>query len=341
MLRRLVSFVLLVALAAALFVAALPQLVGLERHAYVSQAVSFRGIAIVVAVVAAIVLLFAAALLRPFRRFLRWAAVLFVVFALVSAAVVFERGTGDTKFATAAKGDVTVLAWNTEGSRPGSARIAALAESTGADVIALPETSRATADLVAAALAKVKKPMQVFALAYDQTDPSHSTALLISTALGKYTMSSDTTTTAVLPTVIAAPASDTEPIIVAVHPAAPVPTLFPEWQSGLKYLEKLCGGTNMIMAGDFNSTLDHQAGLGTLSATVGSCRDAAAATDNAGLGTWPTKLPALLGTPIDHVMATSDWRATGMRVITTEDKAGSDHRPIVAQLTPTAVPTGG
>jgi endonuclease/exonuclease/phosphatase (EEP) superfamily protein YafD len=62
--------------------------------------------------------------------------------------------------------------------------------------------------------------------------------------------------------------------------------------------------------------------------------DAGDATGNAAVGTWPTNLPALLGAPIDHVMATPGWRITGMRVVTNWDGAGSDHRPIVVQLSP-------
>ena len=62
--------------------------------------------------------------------------------------------------------------------------------------------------------------------------------------------------------------------------------------------------------------------------------DAASATDNAAVGTWPTALPALLGAPIDRVLATENWRVTGMRVIQSHDSHGSDHRPVLAQLTP-------
>jgi endonuclease/exonuclease/phosphatase family metal-dependent hydrolase len=62
--------------------------------------------------------------------------------------------------------------------------------------------------------------------------------------------------------------------------------------------------------------------------------DAAAASDNAGVGTWPTSFPALVGAPIDHIMATPNWEVTGMRVIENYDKYGSDHRPVLAQLTP-------
>ena len=55
---------------------------------------------------------------------------------------------------------------------------------------------------------------------------------------------------------------------------------------------------------------------------------------NAAVGTWPTSVPALLGTPIDHVLATPNWRFTGFRVLGDEDSAGSDHRPVIARLAP-------
>ena len=45
---------------------------------------------------------------------------------------------------------------------------------------------------------------------------------------------------------------------------------------------------------------------------------------------------ALLGAPIDHVMATPDWTVTGSVVMRTLDGSGSDHRPIVVQLERTA-----
>ena len=33
-------------------------------------------------------------------------------------------------------------------------------------------------------------------------------------------------------------------------------------------------------------------------------------------------------------MATQNWTVTGMRVLENYDKYGSDHRPVLAQLTP-------
>jgi endonuclease/exonuclease/phosphatase family metal-dependent hydrolase len=65
---------------------------------------------------------------------------------------------------------------------------------------------------------------------------------------------------------------------------------------------------------------------------LGECSVGGACSGFAAVGSWASSLPALIGTPIDHVMTTSNWRVTGMRVIQKEDTAGSDHRPIVAQL---------
>jgi endonuclease/exonuclease/phosphatase (EEP) superfamily protein YafD len=56
------------------------------------------------------------------------------------------------------------------------------------------------------------------------------------------------------------------------------------------------------------------------------------ATGNGGVGTWPTSTPALIGAPIDHVMATDAWVPVGSVVLTSMDGSGSDHRPLIVQL---------
>ena len=331
------TFILLLAIAAALFVLALPQVAGLQQRYYIVQLISFRGVLVAGSVVAAVVLLLLSLPLRVIRGLLGGTAVLLLVFAVVNAGVIFERGTGSTKFTAKAPGDITVLAWNTRGDAPGPARIAALALAEHANIVSLPETLNKTAVEVAAIMKKSGVTMSVLTLAYDQKDTAQSTSLLISANLGAYQMSTDKTTTEVLPTVVARPKDGTGPVIVAAHPVAPVQAHFGTWSTDQRYLAKLCSGESMIMAGDFNATLDHESGLGaTPSATLGKCHDAAKAKDSAGLGTWPTNVPELLATPIDHVMATTDYQVTGFRVITSEDKTGSDHRPIVAQLTPRA-----
>jgi endonuclease/exonuclease/phosphatase (EEP) superfamily protein YafD len=49
------------------------------------------------------------------------------------------------------------------------------------------------------------------------------------------------------------------------------------------------------------------------------------------VGTWSTSLPPLIGTPIDHIMATANWTPTGSVVLGSLDGSGSDHRPLVVQ----------
>ncbi|AMM20298.1 hypothetical protein AX769_09155 [Frondihabitans sp. PAMC 28766] len=334
MLRRFITFVLLLAVAAALLVLAFPQALGLQQHYYIAQLIAFRGVLVGISLVAFVVFLLVAIIARPVRGFFGGAATLLIVFALISSGVLFERGPGDDKFKAVETGDVTVLSWNTRGGAPGASRIAALALSEHATVVSLPETPKPVAEAIAADMKKYGSAMSVLNLTYSPTDKSKSTSLLISSKLGAYTMSTDQTTTEILPTVIATPVDHTGPTIVAVHSVAPVAAYMPQWRHDLKYLSTLCGAKDTILAGDFNSTLDHLSGLGTGSATLGTCRDAALATSNAGVGTWPTNVPKLLATPIDHVMTTSDWSVSGFEVIGSEDQAGSDHRPILAQLTP-------
>lgn len=335
MVRRLISFVLLAAVAAGLLVAAFPQVVGWQRDYYVAQVIAFRGAMVAIAVVAAFVFLLVALIARPVRGFFGGLTTLLVIFALITAGIVVERGTGDAKFATKTTGDITVVSWNTRGGAPGPAAIAKLALAEHADVVSLPETTHQTALEVAVAMKAGGTDMNLFTLAYSDTDTAKSTSLLIAKSLGTYTVSLDKTTTEILPTVIAKPASGKGPTIVAVHSVAPVHYFMSQWRHDLKYLASLCGSnSDVIMAGDFNSTLDHLKGLGTGSAALGSCRDAALATSNAGVGTWPTSVPELAAAPIDHVMTSSGYKVDGFHVIGSEDKAGSDHRPVVAQLTP-------
>jgi endonuclease/exonuclease/phosphatase (EEP) superfamily protein YafD len=340
-LRRTVTFILLLAVLCVLVVLAFPQVVGWQQHYYIAQLIAFRGVLAGIGAVLFVVFLLVGLIVRPVRGFFGGTATLLLVFALVNAGVVFERGTGSDKVHDPVTGTINVLSWNTEGGKPGAVAIADLAVTKHADVVSLPETTAATAKAVAAEMAKDKRPMNVLTLAYDQTDTAKSTSLLISTALGAYTMSTDQTTTEILPTIVARPVKGDGPEIIAVHSVAPVKEYMSQWRHDLRYLKSLCTTKNAILAGDFNSTLDHLSGLGTGSATLGTCRDAAFATANAGVGTWPTSVPPLAGTPIDHVMTTSDWSVAGFQVITTQDDAGSDHRPIFAQLNPKDIVSTG
>jgi endonuclease/exonuclease/phosphatase (EEP) superfamily protein YafD len=334
MIARLAAAILTVILAAAAAILVWPQLFRLEWTLPVAQVVSFRALSVVGAAAVLIVLLVIAIFSVGARRLTGSVAVVLVVFGAVSLAVLASRGTGSEDFATKRDSALTVLSWNTQGDAPGAAAIADFALDGDVDILTLPETSRTMADQVAALLATAGRPMTVLAVSTNESDSAASTALLISADLGGYTLSTDVGNTSTLPTLVAAPDDGSGPTIIAVHGMAPLPSAMQNWRADLEWLADLCTG-NTIMAGDFNATVDHMSRLATTEgSSLGECADSAMLTNNAAVGTWPSNIPALLSTPIDHVLATDDWRVTGMRVIQSADDAGSDHRPVLAQLSP-------
>ena len=332
---RILSAVIVLVVGAAAVVLAWPTLFGLARTPIVGQIVALRGLGIAVALVIVVLFTLIALLSAKARRFCASIAVIMLAFVAINGAVLSTRGFGNLAFETSTDNDVTVLAWNTLGDAPGAEAIAALAIDSNATVISLPESTQELGLEIAEIMAAAGHPMSVHTVAYDQIAKARSTTVLISVSLGEYQVDSSLITTAVLPTVVATPVDGTGPTIIAVHALAPLPPMMTGWERDLAWLADACSSDNVIMAGDFNATLDHFGGLATTrGAALGDCFDAALATDNAAVGTWPTQLPTLLGSPIDHVMATANWRVTGMRVIESHDGFGSDHRPILAQLTP-------
>jgi endonuclease/exonuclease/phosphatase (EEP) superfamily protein YafD len=118
------------------------------------------------------------------------------------------------------------------------------------------------------------------------------------------------------------------PTLVATHLRAPsARASMPEWRAHTAVIAAVCRATpGVVVAGDLNATLDHP-GLHDL----GPCVDAAEQAGAAALGTWPARVPPLLGAPIDHVLVDGRaWRVTGFAVLPAV--GGSDHRPVVAHL---------
>lgn len=335
MTRRVLAAATILVVAAVLFAAAWPQLFGLQKAPLAAQFVSLRGLAVACALLVVVILLFLAVLSRRGRRLFASLGLVVVLFIALNAAVLATRGFGDGGFQTKGPADLTVLSWNTLGDAPGPEAIARLALETDADIVSLPETSSETAIAVAELMRAGGRPMWAHTFHYDLVSKARSTSLLTSVDLGTYSVDTDHRTTQVLPTLVATPDDGTGPTIVAVHAVAPIPSQLNHWKLDLTWLAGACSGDNVIMAGDFNATVDHFAGLSNApGAALGNCIDAGTATGNGAVGTWPTALPALLGAPIDHVMATDGWRMTGMRVETSRDDDRSDHRPIVVQLSP-------
>lgn len=348
MLPRLLHALILLGAAVLLLVVTWPQAFGLHNTWVIAHLVSFRALAVIGAVIG-LVLLGLLRFIRPWRRTLGMMMVLLVLFGVANVGILAARGfTASTALGSAtqlnsdtAAGAVTVLSWNTLGDAPGASVIADLAVAQNADVVTLPETTEETGVLIAEAMRDAGRPMWVHTLAFDLVSKARSTTLLISPDLGDYAVSNAAGSgppgnTNVLPTVVAEPVDGSGPTIVAVHAVAPIQYEMSNWRSDLDWLATQCQGDNVIMAGDFNSTLDHMAGRssGSGQSVLGNCADAALSHGSASLGTWPTSIPAVLGSPIDHVMATPNWQMTALRVVDEQDGAGSDHRPIVATLTP-------
>lgn len=340
MLPRVLGWVVVIGTAIAAVVLLWPQAFGMNDQWVTAHVVALRGLAVIGGIVMLVAFLLLA-IGRRARRFALAMALVFAVFAGGNAAVLAVRGFGgETDAAASASPEsITVLSWNTLGEGPGASVIAELAIAEGADVIVLPETTEQLGEEIAIEMRDAGTPMWVHAQQFSDYLKAQSTTLLISPDLGDYTVTSadwtgppDNTNT--LPTVVAEPVDGVGPRIVAVHAVAPVRWELRNWRSDLDWLAEQCTGDDIIMAGDFNATLDHFSGRGIDGADLGTCSDAAASSSAAGVGTWPTDLPELLGSPIDHVLATANWTVGDFRVLDGFDDAGSDHRPIVSTLSP-------
>ena len=327
--------ILALAVAAACLVLVWPQALGLHRTLPVTQLVSFR---LVGALGLAGALLLVALLLlvsRRLRALLAASATVLLVATLAAGGVILVRGTAASLPPSGAPDAVRVLARNTLGNEPGSPTIARLALDYDVDVLMLPETTHDMGLEIASLLREAGRPMWVLSSNPAPGYRAAETTLLVSAELGEYEISDAYGDTAVLASVVAEPVDGQGPLLVAAHPVAPVPEQMQNWRDDLAWLAGVCAG-DAIVAGDFNATLDHLAGLeapDVAGAVLGECRDAAREAGSASLGTWTSGKPPLLVPAIDHVMHTPGWEVTGFEVITREDRAGSDHRPVFAELT--------
>ncbi|RFA14031.1 hypothetical protein B7R22_10435 [Subtercola boreus] len=329
MIVRILFAVVAVLTVAVLAVLSWPQGFGLEHSIVIAQVVAFRPVLALAAVVLAVLLLAGMLVARRTRGLFGFLTVVLLLFAGGQAAVLATRGwVPDAGHAgaseTATDDDIVVLSWNTLGGAADAASIAGLALRLGADVVTLPETPESTATEVAALMTAGGKPVWAHTSSHGDY-LSLSTSILVSTALGEYAVNDTFGDTGTLPSIVVSPVNGDGPTLAAVHPVAPTPDDLEGWRTDLDWVNRLCQTPNLIVAGDFNSTLDHLTG-------IGDCRDAALTAGTAALGSWPTWLPALVGTPIDHVLTTGGWRVVSAEVIQSEDGTGSDHRPITATL---------
>ena len=335
---RLLGILGTVMFAIAVAVLTWPSFFRLERTFPIAQIVSFRGLlAIAFAALAIVALLFAIA--RPMRAFALTVALIAVVSVVANVAVVAARGVGTDTLPAKTEDSIRVMTWNTAGSATAPDTVAQIAVAMDADIVTLPETTIETGEKVALAMRDLGHPMWAHYTDYPSTQwDAGSTTLLISPELGDYSViessldgSSNTST---VPSAVAMPTTGDGPIVVAAHAVAPRQSYMEYWRDDLQWLADQCVDDNVIMAGDFNATIDHMSNLGVDGGTLGRCRDGAVETGNGGVGTWTTEIPALVGAPIDHVMASSHWKPTGSLVLRSMDSSGSDHRPLIVQFEP-------
>ncbi|HLP23600.1 MAG TPA: endonuclease/exonuclease/phosphatase family protein [Microbacteriaceae bacterium] len=329
--RRILAAVVL----AAAVVVSWPQALGLQTAPVFGHIVALRG-AIVVAGIAGFLALGLLRLIPGLRLITGTLAFVLVLMSVGNGAIVAWRGVSGTPLTPDAS-SITVLEWNTEGEKVSADSIAQLALRVHADIIALPETTDDLGEKVALAMKAAGSPMWSNTVSFNRDYKALNTTILLSPILGEYTVTSYSGSgpplnTNTAPTVVAKPTDGTGPTIVAVHAVAPREGQMGNWRSDLAWLATQCSGNDVILAGDFNSTIDNMAGLGVDGGHLGRCVDAGASAKGAGLGTWPTKVPSMLGSPIDHVLATPNYRISGFQVLSEYDSAGSDHRPIITQL---------
>ena len=241
-------------------------------------------------------------------------------------------------------GAVSVLSLNTEREGADVEAVAGLADTVGADVLVLPETTQRYGRRLAEALTEKKgsgaqppgfavfsdtgMPSDLAEQGIDQnSDPAYSTTVLVASRLGGYRQVEESAG-AGFGTVRLEPESGDGPVIVGVHTYPPLPGAMTWWRSSVADVASLCrrSTAGLIVAGDFNATRDH-APLRDL----GGCTSAGEQAGIGGLATWPSSTgTTLLGATIDHVLVDGAvWEGKEGRVVTIP---GTDHRAVVVQL---------
>ncbi|MDR6865530.1 endonuclease/exonuclease/phosphatase (EEP) superfamily protein YafD [Microbacterium resistens] len=337
---RLLGILFTVLFAIATVVLAWPQFFHLEQTFPITQLVAARGL-VVLAYLGILILALLLAIARPLRGFAASIAIVALLGAAASAGVGAVRGVAPSALPEKTAESVRVLAWNTAGEAVAAEEIAQTIVEQKADIVALPETTEAVGEEIAIMLRDQGRPMWVHHVQFrpevERGPDSWQTTLLISPNLGDYSViqsSADgSSNTGSVPSAVVMPVDGKGPTVVAVHTVAPRPDDMDGWREDLRWVADQCPGGNVIMAGDFNATVDHMGELGKNGGDLGACLDAASRTGAGALGTWPTSLPSLAGAPIDHVMATAQWRASGSQVLD-GNANGSDHRALIAQLEP-------
>ncbi|WP_165962732.1 endonuclease/exonuclease/phosphatase family protein [Occultella glacieicola] len=254
--------------------------------------------------------------------------------AVGHGAVLAGRGLsagGVPTAATETADEITLLNLNLRGRAADTDDVVDLVREAGVDVLVLPESGGDVLGELADALAAAGERFEAFAGTRGVSDPD-GTGILVSESMGAYE-EVPSTERSVLRIV---PVSGDGPPITAVHPRSPPgirtalvrPQALQTWRDEVAAVAPLCAQTpGGIVAGDFNATLDHAP-----MRTIAPCVDASVLAGIGGVSTYPVRMPALLGTTIDHVLIDpADFEVTAGAVV---EVPGTDHRGVLIRLVP-------
>lgn len=309
---------LLVVAAAA--VGVLPDLLGLDGRSPFAQLVAFRP-----TLLAGLLVLAVGATVAAGVRKRGWTlAVGLLAVTAVGTAMVAPRALAGVTVPdpdAPARPALTVLSFNTYEGKADVDALAALIRETKPDLIALPESAGRFRDKLAPLV-----PDYRFSPSQERGPDVEGVTAAVRTNLGDVAVQVDRSTE--VPSVMVSGGGLGTLRFVAVHAVAPTPGAVSQWRSDLASVGRWCADPQsgpVIVAGDFNSTLDHSE---FRSATT-ACTDSAEYSGEGLVGTWPSSSPRWLGTQIDHVLVRGGVAPESVSV---RDIPGSDHRAVLARL---------
>jgi len=309
-------------LAAAGLVLSLADWLGINRAVGFAALVAGRN-AVTVACAAGLVVALPMLVWRRGRPVTGPVALGLAIVTAASGVVALGRGYANASPARPTAGQLRILSWNTNGGLVDPPTIAALAARLRATILVLPDADITDTAGYDRAFRAARYPMR---LAAAHTS-SEQIAVYLAAPYDRYydriAAGPDPTRTLRL----ASSGADL-PNIVAVHAPQPTRRGTAPWNADLNWVADQCRTGQVVAVGDFNATADS---IGA--ASLGHCADAALDRHAGSVGTWPTALPAWLGMPLDHVLATRSWHARTFTVITDQDDSGALHRPIFTVLT--------
>jgi endonuclease/exonuclease/phosphatase (EEP) superfamily protein YafD len=311
MVRRVVLSVLfLVVVAVPLY----PELFGLDEVTPFAQLVAFRPQGLVVLLLLALGMLV--------RRGWRLAAVLVAVLALTGAALIAPRRFSDARPTPAGARVLTIMVANVLGGGADAGDVAEVIRERKPDIVSLPEAQVDVREEIRAHLQGID--YNGFTAQSSKAVES-ATSVLVSASLGAVSIEHGDGMTFGHIVVTGGTLGDIR--IIAYHGYPPLPDGVTTWKQDLQMLRGWCAqDPPLIVAGDFNATLDHAEFRHALG---GDCRSVGPSVGGGLAGTWPADQPAVVRTQIDHVVFNRRFEPGQF---TTYAIAGTDHRAVVATV---------